>query len=131
LFHPQAISTLVQYAVNNKVFSETDVFLHNEIWSSFHAHSDLNELEQEDIINALNQKISNFRNDIEQVSHFIVTLGTAWVYRLIETNEVVANCHKIPQQKFQKELLSIDDCQQAIFQIEAGLRQINPNIQII
>lgn len=131
LFHPQALSNLVQYAVNNKVFLETDVFLHNEIWSSFHAHSDLNELEQEDIIDALNQKISSFRNDIEQASHLIVTLGTALVYRFIETNEIVANCHKISQQKFQKELLSVADCQQSIFQIEAGLRQINPNLQII
>lgn len=131
LFHPTAIAQLVDFAVNNNVFSEADVFLHNEIWSSFHAHSDLNELEQEDIIDALNQKVSTFRNDIEQASHFIITLGTAWVYRFIETNELVANCHKIPQQKFQKELLSIDDCQKAIFQIEAGLRKINPNLQII
>lgn len=131
LFHPQAISNLVQYAVNNKVFSDTDVFLHNEIWSCFHAHSDLNELEQEDIVDALNQRIVDFRSNIEQASHFIVTLGTAWVYRFIEANEIVANCHKIPQQKFQKELLSIYECQNAIFQIEAGLRHMNPNLQII
>lgn len=131
LFHPLAISNLVQDAVNNKVFSENDVFLHNEIWSCFHAHSDLNELEQEDIVDALNLRITDFRNNIQQASHFIVTLGTAWVYRFIETNEIVANCHKIPQQKFQKELLSVADCQQAIFQIETGLRKINPNLQII
>lgn len=131
LFHPVAIAKLIDFAVDNKTFTEEEVFLHNDIWSCFDAHSDLNELEQEDIIDALNQKIFNFRNDIEQASHFIVTLGTSWVYRFIETNEIVANCHKIPQQKFQKELLSIDACQHAIFQIEAGLRQINPNIQII
>ncbi len=98
------------------------MFLHNEIWSCFYAHSDLNELEQEDIIDTLNKKISNFRNNIEQASHFIETLGNGMVYRLIETNEIVANCHKIPQQKFQKELLSVADCQKAIFQIETGLR---------
>lgn len=131
LFHPLAILNLVEYAVNNKVFSNVDVFLHNEIWSCFHAHSDLNELEQQDIIEALNQRITDFRDNVKQASHFIVTFGTAWVYRSIETKEIVANCHKIPQQKFVKELLSINDCQQAIYQIESGLRKINPNIQII
>lgn len=131
LFHPEAIARLIDFTVENKTFTEEDVFLYNEIWSSFDAHSDLNELEQEDIIDALNVKIQAFKQDISTASHFIVTFGTAWVYQLIETNEIVANCHKVPQQKFQKELLSVNDCQQAIFQIETGLRQINPSIQII
>ena len=131
LFHPLAIAKLIDFAVANKEFTPNDVFLHNEIWSCFDAHSDVNELEQEDIIDSLNAKIKLFRNKIEEASHFIITLGTAWVYRHTESNEIVANCHKVPQTAFSKELLSVETCQQAIASIEKGIRTLNPNIQII
>lgn len=131
LFHPLAIANLIDFAVQNKLFTEKDVFFHNEVWSCFHAHSDLNELEQEDILSALNEKTAQFKDNIQQASHFILTLGTAWVYRSIESNEIVANCHKIPQQQFQKEVLSVADCQKAIQQIEDGLRKLNPNLEIV
>src|SRR5690606_13722960 len=114
LFHPVAIARLVEFAVENKTFTEEDVFLHNEIWSCFDAHSDLNELEQEDIIDTLNAKIQLFRKHISEASHLLLTFGTAWVYRHIEKNQFVANCHKVPQQQFSKELLTVLQCQEAI-----------------
>src|SRR5690606_17069992 len=118
-------------AVENKTCTEEDVFLHNEIWSCFDAHSELNELEQEDIIDTLNAKIQLFRKHISEASHLLLTFGTAWVYRHIEKNQFVANCHKVPQQQFSKELLTVLQCQEAIISIEKGIRSLNPNIQII
>lgn len=131
LFHPIAIANLIQFAVEDKIFTENDVFLYNEIWSSFDAHSDLNELEQEDILDKLNLKSQSFRDYIKEATHFILTLGTAWVYRSVETNEIVANCHKVPQKEFSKELLSVAICEESIAAIEKGIRELNPEIQII
>src|SRR5690606_6529873 len=41
-------------------------------------------------------------------NYIIITLGTSWIYILKEKNEIVANCHKVPQKEFFKELLSVD-----------------------
>lgn len=131
LFHPVAIAKLIDFALNDKTFTSEDVFLHNEIWSSFDAHSDLNELEQEDIIETLNAKIHQFKQAVQTATHFVLTFGTAWVYRHVEKNQLVANCHKIPQKKFSKELLSVAECQEAMDAIEKGIRRLNPTIQII
>ena len=38
----------------------------------------------------------------------IITFGTAWIYRLRENGDVVANCHKQPQSLFARELLAAD-----------------------
>ena len=54
-------------------------------------------------------KISITNKALKEVNHIIITLGTSWVYRFIETDIFVANCHKIPQKKFLKELLSVDE----------------------
>jgi hypothetical protein len=39
----------------------------------------------------------------------IITLGTAWVFRLASTGEVVANCHKVPAREFRRELMGISE----------------------
>lgn len=39
----------------------------------------------------------------------IVTLGTAWVFRLASTGEVVSNCHKVPAREFRRELMGVEE----------------------
>lgn len=131
LFHPVAVSNAVQFAVDSKEFSEVDVFLYNEIWSSFDAHSDMNALEQEDIIAALNTKTKMFREALVSASHFILTLGTAWVYTSNETHQPVANCHKVPQKHFTKTLLSVEEITASLNTIRKNILKINPAVQLI
>ena len=56
----------------------------------------------------------------------IVTLGTAWVYRLASNGAVVANCHKQPASKFRRELLSVGEIVEALRRIlrAAGCRVV-------
>lgn len=37
----------------------------------------------------------------------VITLGTAYVYRLKSTGKVVANCHKLPEKMFDRSMLSV------------------------
>lgn len=39
----------------------------------------------------------------------VITLGTAYVYRLKTTGEVVANCHKLPEKMFDRSMLSVEE----------------------
>lgn len=131
LFHPGAIAKLVDFAVTAREFTEQDVFFHNECWHSFDAHSDLNSLSKEDLLYSLNSQVSLFRDQINQASHVIITLGTAWVYRNIESGMLVANCHKVPQKQFKKELLSIASVKSSLEQIIAQITTANKNCTII
>jgi hypothetical protein len=42
-------------------------------------------------------------------SPLFITLGTAWVYELVESNFLVANCHKQAGNLFNKRMLSVDE----------------------
>ena len=106
LFHPIAIEKLVSRAIHNSLFKEEDVYFHNELWYCFEVHSSVFALEKELLLQLLNEKLLELRAYLLSASHIIVTFGTAWVYRFIETNSVVANCNKIPQKEFKKELTS-------------------------
>ncbi|MDR2223441.1 MAG: GSCFA domain-containing protein [Flavobacteriaceae bacterium] len=131
LFHPLAIERLLHYAVEGYEFTAQDVFEHNEVWSCLMAHSDLNELEEEDIVTKLNVKLFDLQVALKDASHLVLTFGTAWVYEHIETQEVVANCHKLPQHLFRKRLLSYTELLDSYHRIVKLVQTINPTIHII
>ncbi len=131
LFHPLAIEKLIDFAITDKVFDSHDIFLHQGVWSCFDAHSDTNTLEEADILFLLNTKISRFKEAIKKATHFVITLGTAWVYRHIESNLIVANCHKLPQKLFTKELLTVNEITASLHHICQKAKALNPDLQFI
>jgi hypothetical protein len=68
---------------------------------------------------------------LEKATHIGFTLGTAWVYRHLERDEVVANCHKIPQNQFAKELLSVSEIESALQKLIESIQAVNPKVQLL
>tara|TARA_B110001452_G_C15236557_1_gene428124 strand:+ start:2186 stop:3136 length:951 start_codon:yes stop_codon:yes gene_type:complete len=131
LFHPVAIEKLITRAVNHTWFTSKDVFLQNEQWHCFLAHSKLSNTSEEDLISALNSALEKLRFSLLEASHVVFTFGSAWVYKHLEKDTIVANCHKVPQKEFVKQLLSPDDVSDVLLGIETKLRTINPTCSII
>ena len=131
LFQPLAIEKLITNAINEKEYTEEDVFFLNEQWHCFEAHSKLSHTSKEELLNNLNKNIGLAHQQINDSSHIIITLGTAWVYRHIETDTVVANCHKVPQRKFLKELLSVDEISESLQSIIELIRSVNKKSSIL
>ncbi|GAA4893019.1 GSCFA domain-containing protein [Flaviramulus aquimarinus] len=131
LFHPKAIETLITNAINKKEYLEKDVFFHNEQWHCFDAHSKLSNTSKKDLLNELNNQIRLTTKQIQESTHIIITLGTSWVYRFIETNNIVANCHKVPQKQFKKELLSAEEMLNTLTNISDLIQSINLEASII
>ena len=131
LFHPLAIAKFIDFVVSEKQFTEEDVFFHNERWHCFDAHSDLSNINQESLIANLNSIVKSTKSQLQEASHIIITYGTSWIYRNVTTNKIVANCHKVPQKEFKKEILSIESIEKSIQNTIALLQKINPNANII
>ena len=131
LFHPVALENLITRSINQDFYAEDELIYHNEIWSCFDAHSKLNSVLKDDLLSKLNEQIKLMHQQINASTHVIITLGTAWVYRYIATDKIVANCHKIPQKQFQKELLSINDIVASLENIIALIRSLNPKVNFI
>ncbi|MGG8496645.1 GSCFA domain-containing protein [Tenacibaculum sp. TC6] len=131
LFQPKAIENLITHSINKKDYTEKDIFFYNERWHCFDAHSALSCENSEDLLTQLNTSLTASLEQLTQATHVIITLGTSWVYRHIETDTIVANCHKVPQKKFLKELLSVDEISESLEAINALLKSINSNVAII
>ena len=131
LFHPKAIETFITNTVNEKVFSEKDIIFQNECWHCFDAHSSISSTNKNELLNNLNTVISSTNKKLKEATHIIITLGTSWIYRFVETDTIVANCHKVPQKKFLKELMSIDQVSESLDAIVVLLKSINTAINVV
>lgn len=131
LFNPIAIEKLITNAVNLEKYSEKDTFLFNERWHCFDAHSDLSATDKNELLHNLNSAIKSTNKRLKEATHIIITLGTSWVYKFLETNAIVGNCHKVPQKKFEKELLSVDEISASLKNICHHISEVNPTATII
>jgi hypothetical protein len=131
LYNPIAIENFLTKAINQHIYTEKNIFEFNERWHSFDAHSDLSNSNATNLLQNLNLAIENTHQHLKNCTHLIITIGTAWVYRFIETDCVVGNCHKIPQKKFLKELLSVEEIAASIENIITLFKAINPTANVI
>ncbi|MBU2995357.1 GSCFA domain-containing protein [Cellulophaga baltica] len=131
LFNPKAIETLVTRAIYENTYTSEDVFYLNERWQCYDAHSNLSANSKEELLNNLNTALEVTLQQIKKASHILITLGTAWVYRFKTTKALVANCHKVPQKEFTKELLSGATIQESLNSIVTLIQSINPDAQFV
>lgn len=131
LFHPLAIERVVERAIRKEEYGIEDTFFLNERWQCYDAHSELSALSQKILIERLNQGLQTIREEITKATHLCITLGTAWVYRNKETKLFVANCHKVPQKYFTKELLSVEVISKSMERMLEGIKSINPQVQCL
>jgi hypothetical protein len=131
LFHPLALEKLVSRAVDQNNYTEREVFFRDELWHCFDAHSDLSHISKEVVLQKLNDGLHLTHQRLKSATHLLITLGTAWAYINKETDKLVANCHKVPQGKFQKILLSVDEIKHSLERSIQKAITVNPGVQII
>lgn len=131
IFNPVAVQQLIADAVQDKTYIEEDVFELDGIWKSFVAHSNLNALNRLQAVINLQEAQQQLRRYVIDASHIFITLGSAWVYRHIRRDCVVANCHKVPQKEFSKELLSVEEVQLSLDKTCKAIKSLNPTVQIV
>ncbi|HKL36168.1 MAG TPA: GSCFA domain-containing protein [Salegentibacter sp.] len=131
LFHPLAIAKFFKRLNEDRLYTEKDIFQHQERWHCYDAHSSLSNSKAEVLLKDLNEALENTRKFLKQASHVVITLGTAWSYYHLESLQSVANCHKVPQKYFRKELQSTGEIQRALKLVLENLGQINPKLEVI
>ena len=131
IFQPKAIEKALFDCVDQKEYSAEDLIQHGDIWLSLHHHSKFNNRDSKLVINDINKHIDQGHKTLKRASHIIITLGTSWAYRWKEDGSLVANCHKIPQAKFKKELLSSEQILQSLQNMVRKVQGLNKDVKFI
>ena len=131
LFHPQVLLDVLEKVLSNQAFSAEDVFQQDQKWHSFYAHSKLSRTSSLEILAELSSAGKELKTACIESSHILITLGTSFVYKHIASGQRVANCHKVPQARFEKQLISVEELHQILSRLVNCIREINPKANII
>ncbi|NOT52014.1 MAG: GSCFA domain-containing protein [Chitinophagaceae bacterium] len=143
LFGPDSVCKSLLSYVGDKKYSENDLFQLNEVWHSWDHHSRFSNIDVKEAVRIINESQQSANNFLKKADWLIITLGSAFTYRLTEFAEssktspserlgqAVANCHRAPANWFIKELLEIDHIKEMLEDCLQRLKQFNPDLKFI
>ena len=142
LFDPVSVANSLLSYIQNKKYTEDDLFYLNELWQSWYHHSVFSGMDKMEVLKKINQSQQDAHSFLKKAKWLIITLGSSFSYRLSEiappikgerrqSEESVANCHRAPAQWFHKHLLTIEEIHGVQDNCIQELLKFNPDIQIL
>jgi hypothetical protein len=123
-------SGLISY-IGPRVYGEEDLVYLNEVWQSWQHHGVFSDIDREVSLAGINASQKRAHAFLREADWLIVTMGSAFSYRLVEGGLPVANCHRAPQQWFRKHLMTIHEIVTAMDGALLQLLNFNPRLQVI
>ena len=124
LYNPASIASSIERTVSCKEFTNDDSVTVNPAdthcphkYASFFHHSSFARLTAGEFLENANASLAHAHKFLKDSDTIIITLGTAWVFRHIERDIIVSNCHKRAAREFQRELLSVEQCTEILHRI--------------
>ena len=108
LYNPLSVAMGCRRLANPKPFGEQDLFHYDGMYHSFMHHGKFSDVSAKNSIDKINESLALAAECFCNISHLVITFGTAYVYLLKDNGRVVANCHKLPAAQFERGLLTVD-----------------------
>jgi len=122
--------SLISY-VQNKQYTEADLFYLNDCWHNWQYHSRFSNIDKDLCLHNINASQNQAHQFLANADWLIITLGSSFCYKLVETQAAVANCHKAPAKEFIKHLCTIEESVTALDTTMHQLFHFNPKLKII
>ena len=131
LYNPMSIARGVKRLIDCEPVAGKDLFMQGGVWNSYDFHSRYSLPDKQAAIDRMNGRIEQGHTALANARLLTVTLGTAMVYRLKATGEIVANCHKVPQHEFERKMATVDEMATELDTMLNRLHEFNPELRII
>ncbi|WBA40194.1 GSCFA domain-containing protein [Hymenobacter canadensis] len=131
VFNPLAACRLLRAAAGEDQDWQQHLVEARGRWQSLDLHATFGAESPVDLLQQTQQLLRDTGVFVATADVVVLTMGSAWVYRYKETGELVNNCHKLPAEKFEKELLTPDEIINAVAETHAYLRLHNPKLRFV
>ena len=132
LYNPLSIAEGLTRLIERRTFTEGELHeFPDGGWNTWMHHSRYSNPDKQAALATINSSMEQAACQLAEADVLILTLGTAWVYRLIETGEVVGNCHKVPERRFERQRLQVREIVDALAKILRRTSEINPRLRVI
>lgn len=129
LFHPLAVARLLKDSIEKNV--DPDILERDGFFFSWNASTQFNSKTALQFKETYEEELSDLHDFLRQAKAIFITFGTAWGYRRVSDDKLVANCHKQPGHLFKKENTDLDTLKDEWGNLIYLLRSFNPELEIV
>jgi hypothetical protein len=109
VFNPVSVCNTLEIIISGKEFIKDDLYNYDGTFVSFHHYTDFSSEDPVKVLEKINKKSKEALAFFKKARFLFITLGTARVFRWKKTGAIVSNCHKIPADCFESELLTVSE----------------------
>jgi len=131
LFNPISILNGLSRVIQNTGYDAHSLYHTGDKWISWDHHSQFSHRDQEVVLNRIQEQLDQAHDRLQRCNYVFISWGTAWVYRWKNTGQVVANCHKVPAQHFDKKLLEVADIVLEYAKLIEKISEVHPQLKIV
>ncbi len=108
LYNPDSIAAAIRRLMDGNLFTADELIQHHDLYHSLLHHGSFSAPTADECLERINARLSAGAEFLAAADRIIVTFGTSYVYQWKGTGAVVGNCHKMPDDYFRRERLSVD-----------------------
>ncbi len=129
IFHPIPLARQILLAFEKRELIE---FVQKEdVYVSYDASSTIYSMDPTSLNDELRNQLNALKESLLKAKLLVITLGSAHGYRLIESGNIVANCHQQQKAYFKKELTPADQLVDTWKEAIDVIRNVNPHVEIV
>jgi hypothetical protein len=131
VYNPVSVGNTLDIIISGQKFTEKDICFYNGNWFSFYHYTDFSSENSGKVLEKINNRSEEAREFLKAAEFLFITFGTSRVYRLKESGMIVSNCHKMPHDKFDSELLTVNEIVSLWTSLLGRLNTLFPKLKII
>ena len=109
LYNPSSIARAMKRLCTGTSFTHEDVIRVGEgYYCTFSHNTTFWNASENVLLKQVNESLKAAHEHFLKSKWVVLSLGTSWVFRNKTTGDVVANCHKLPANQFEREFLTVE-----------------------
>ena len=134
LYNPASIAAAVRRLMEDNPIGREDLVEHEGLWHSWHHHGSFSRSTAGATLTTCNSRLHKAHAALKEASVLMITFGTAWVFELVSSVEfgvIVANCHKLPPQMFERRRMTVEEIVSLWQPLLQELEAYYPNLKVL
>lgn len=131
VFNPISLGEGILRLTGTSSFSRDDLFMYEDRWLSFLHHGSFSDPDPGALLERMNARLMNAREQFRRSRFLLLTLGTAHVWERTDNGEVVANCHKLPSSFFRRRRAGVEEVIRSLEQAFEAVWMNNPDLEVL
>ncbi|OYU95804.1 MAG: GSCFA domain protein [Bacteroidetes bacterium B1(2017)] len=132
LFNPASMAQALAQYINPSSFHAQEQLIENQgLFHSWSHHGQFSNPNKAQIEQEITNSLQEANKALSEANYLLLTWGSAWVYELNTSKQIVANCHKVPANQFTKRLLRVEEIVALYTPLLTTLLNQNKDLKII